>query len=228
MADAALHARDVVEAALALLDEVGIQRFTMRALADRLGAQPATIYWHVGNRGEVLSEVTALVLGEVFRELSDPSTTPWDEWLADAARAYRRGMQLHPAMAAWAVTHVEPNVTAPGALEQIAAVLAGAGFRGEALAGAYNAYVGTLVGWVGIELIPDDPDLGSDPVLMEMAVRGLRPEAAPTVVANLDDFANRTIGFRWQGGDANPLDDAFEFVVTTVLDGLRVRLAREA
>jgi AcrR family transcriptional regulator len=228
MADAALNAGDVVRAALALLDEVGIQRFTMRALADRLGTYPATIYWHVGNRGEVLSEVGGLVLGEAFADLPDPATTAWDEWLTEAARAYRRGMQRHPAMAAWAVTHLEARVTAPATLEGIVAVLARAGFAGADLVGAYNAYLGVVVGWVGLELIPEDPDLGADPMLMEAAVRGLPASAAPTIVADRDRFANRAFAFRWQGGTVNPLDEAFEFTLGVVLDGLRTRVAREA
>ena len=48
MAKRALNTEEVVRTALALLDEVGLRGFTMRALAGRLGTYPATIYWHVG------------------------------------------------------------------------------------------------------------------------------------------------------------------------------------
>jgi len=214
----------VVGQALALLDEVGLARFTMRALADRLGTYPATIYWHVGNRGELLSQVAAVVLDEVFSGLPDPEVTSWDQWLIETARSYRRAMHRHPAMAVWAVTHFEAQVPVPRQLEQIVQVLGSAGFDGPALVGAYNAYLGTLVGWVGMELIPDDPDLGSDPQRMEASVRGLPTDVAPTIVGNLDHFANAAFGFRWQGGAANPLDDGFECTVRALVDGLRHQL----
>ena len=37
-------------------------------------------------------------------------------------------------------------------VETVLVVLAGAGFRGQDLASAFNAYVGSLVGWVSVEL----------------------------------------------------------------------------
>jgi len=86
MAERALSADQVVRAALALLDEVGLRGFTMRALADRLETYPATIYWHVGNRTEVLSAVGDMVLDEAMGALPDPDALPWDEWLAGRSR----------------------------------------------------------------------------------------------------------------------------------------------
>jgi TetR/AcrR family transcriptional regulator, tetracycline repressor protein len=219
----ALNTDEVVRAALALLDEGGLNGFTMRALARRLGTYPATIYWHVGNRTEVLSVVSALVLDQVIAELPDPMSTPWDEWLIETARAYRRAMQLHPALAAWGVTHFEARVSVPDFVERVVSVLARAGFRGPELVGAYNAYVGSLIGWVGLELIADDPELGSDPERLEASVHELSADAYPTVVANLEHLADRAIAFRWHGGVSNPLDDAFEFALATWIDGLRER-----
>jgi TetR/AcrR family tetracycline transcriptional repressor len=70
----------VVQAALQLLDEAGLEGFNMRALAHRLGTYPATVYWHVGNRNEVLSAVLELALDEIV--LPSPTAAPWDEWLA--------------------------------------------------------------------------------------------------------------------------------------------------
>src|SRR5260370_41712619 len=53
----------VVDAALALIDEAGLEALTMRALSERLGTFPATVYWHVGNRDELLLHVTDRVAG---------------------------------------------------------------------------------------------------------------------------------------------------------------------
>ena len=51
---AGLDADDVVEAALALVEGEGGDALTMRRLASELGVTTTTIYWHVGNRDELL------------------------------------------------------------------------------------------------------------------------------------------------------------------------------
>jgi TetR/AcrR family tetracycline transcriptional repressor len=228
MTEAALTSDEVIAAALALLDERGLRGFTMRALAQQLGTYPATIYWHVGSRGAVLSEVGARVLREAFNDLPDPKSTSWDEWLAQAARAYRRAMRAHPAVAAWAVTHMHSRVTTPDRTEEFLLALSRAGFRNDRLTAAYNTFMGSMVGWVGVELIADDPELGWEPEQLEKGVRALSADDYPTIVANLDHLNNRAFGIRWQGGVSNPLDESFEFALRTWIDGLRRQLERDA
>jgi TetR/AcrR family tetracycline transcriptional repressor len=225
MADDTFNADEVIRAALALLDDVGLRRFTMRALADRLGTYPATIYWHVGGRTDVLSAVAGLVLTEMVAETPDPVSMPWDEWLTASARAYRRVMKLHPDLAAWAVTHLEASVPVPEFLERIVSALSRAGFRDAHLAAAYNTFVGSLCGWVGMEMIRDDSDLGSSPERMQASLRELTADDYPTIVANLEHLADRAFTFRWRSGILNPLDDAFEFAVATWVEGLRSMLS---
>lgn len=224
MPEHALSADAVVGAALELLDEVGLHRFTMRALAQRLDTHPATIYWHVGSKGEVLSAVSARVMDAAWAGLPDPESTPWEEWIAEFARAYRRAMHAHPAMAAWAVTHHEAKVRGDNELERLLLVLSRAGFRDERLSWAYSALMGSLVGWVGVELIADDPELGTDPTQMEESVQNIRGDDFPVIAATVPHLANQAFGFRWQGGITNPLDAAFDFALTTWIRGLRGQL----
>jgi AcrR family transcriptional regulator len=224
MPERALSADQVLRGALELLDDVGLRGFTMRALADRLGTYPATIYWHVGSRAEVLSAVSDMVRGEAMRSIPAPDALPWDEWLAAMARAYRDAMKAHPTLAQVAVTHFDVEVTVPDALEKVVAVLDRAGFRGADIARSYNAFMGSLGGWVGMEMIPDDPEQGSGPERMEASVRDLTAERYPTIVANLDHLADRAFTFRWSGGATRPMDDAFEFALATWIAGLRVML----
>jgi AcrR family transcriptional regulator len=228
MPEPALTSDEVITAALALLDEGGLRGLTMRALAQRLGTYPATIYWHVGSRGAVLSEVGGRVLREAFEDLPDPRSTPWDEWLAHAAHAYRRAMRAHPAVAAWAVTHMHSRVTTPDRTEEFLLVLSRAGFRDDRLTAAYNMFLGSMVGWVGVELIADDPELGWDPEQLEAGVRALSADDYPTIVANLDHLTNRAFSIRWQGGVSNPLEESFDFALGTWIEGLRQQLATDA
>jgi AcrR family transcriptional regulator len=222
--ETALSPKVIVTAALELLDEGGLHRFTMRALAQRLDTYPATIYWHVGNRGHVLSAVSDRVLDEAFATLPDPTTTPWDEWLRAFARTYRKAMQAHPAMATWGVTHFDAKVPASATLDAMVGVLTRAGFEGERLAGAYNAFIMSVVGWVGVELIADDPEVGSAPEELEQALHDLSSDEFPDLVANMPVLANQAMAFRWRGGITNPLDDGFEIALTTWIEGLRAQL----
>ncbi|MBZ8143936.1 TetR family transcriptional regulator, partial [Rubrivivax gelatinosus] len=49
-----LHRDDVLRAALGLLNEVGIDALTTRRLAERLGVQSPTLYWHFESRAALL------------------------------------------------------------------------------------------------------------------------------------------------------------------------------
>lgn len=47
----------IVEAAFALLDDVGVDGLTMRALAARLGVKAPALYWHVPSKQDLLDEM---------------------------------------------------------------------------------------------------------------------------------------------------------------------------
>ena len=226
VAERALNADDVVSAALDLLDEVGLGGFTMRALAQRLGTYPATIYWHVGSRGDVLTAASARVLRELIETLPDDGTRPWDEWIADFARAYRRMIHAHPAFGEIAVSRFDVEVLAPDVLERLVGVLARGGFHESQLVGAYNALIGSLGGWVAMEVIAPTDGEGYDEARMATSVHELPAGEYPTIVANLGHLADRAFTFRWHGGVGHPMDDAFEFVLRVWIDGLRVQLER--
>ncbi len=146
--------------------------------------------------------------------------------MMENGRAYRRVMQAHPDLASWVVTHLEASVPVPAYLEQMVLVLSRAGFRDTRLVAAYNTYLGSLCGWVGMELIRPDPDLGSDPERMQASVGELAADQYPMIVANLDDLADRAFTFRWRSGIDNPLDEAFEFALCAWVEGLRSMLSR--
>ena len=54
----------VIEAALALLDEVGLEAITTRKLAQKLGVESATLYWHFKNKASLLEEMASAVLAK--------------------------------------------------------------------------------------------------------------------------------------------------------------------
>ena len=54
----------VLRAALELLDEVGIDGLSTRKLAERLGVQSPTLYWHFKNKGELLDAMAEAIMLE--------------------------------------------------------------------------------------------------------------------------------------------------------------------
>jgi len=64
----------VVETAVAIADEGGVEALTMRKLADQLGVEAMSLYYHVKNKGEILDGI----LDAVFAEIELPSAE--DEW----------------------------------------------------------------------------------------------------------------------------------------------------
>jgi TetR/AcrR family tetracycline transcriptional repressor len=81
-----------VEAALALLDESGLDGLTMRRLGERLGVKSASLYWHVRNKDELLNLVADAICSEVR---TPPPTGSWRESLLANAREYRRVLHSH-------------------------------------------------------------------------------------------------------------------------------------
>jgi TetR/AcrR family tetracycline transcriptional repressor len=87
-----LDQAQVVQAALALLDEVGLDELTMRRLAQQLGVKAASLYRHVHNKDELL----ALLGDEISGEIPAPSGTgSWQEQLTEIAWNVRRGLLAH-------------------------------------------------------------------------------------------------------------------------------------
>jgi len=105
-----LRREQVVEAALELLDEVGLDAFTTRALTDRLGVQRGALYWHVKSKQELLAAVTELVLRPVFGTLDDPDhDADWADDIVEYAHRLRAAMLAHRDGARLVAAHVTVN-----------------------------------------------------------------------------------------------------------------------
>ncbi|MCC6176634.1 MAG: substrate-binding domain-containing protein [Chloroflexi bacterium] len=84
----------VVRTALQLLNDVGLERLTLRLLAARLDVRAPTLYWHVKNKQDLLDEMAAMMLADLLTDLSAagrlPPDTPWQDWLVKVCLALRR------------------------------------------------------------------------------------------------------------------------------------------
>lgn len=85
----------VVNAALELLDEVGLDTLSTRLLAKKLGVESATLYWHFRNKSVLLAEMAAAVVTRNHVLGVPANTAQWPEWFADNARSFRHALLAH-------------------------------------------------------------------------------------------------------------------------------------
>src|SRR5918994_4850747 len=87
----------VVEQALAVIAQDGIEALTMRGLAARLGVVPGAVYHHVRNKEQLQDLLLDGVLAEVEFDLD--SSLHWTEQLKVLAHRLRRVLEAHPGVA---------------------------------------------------------------------------------------------------------------------------------
>ena len=86
----------IVQAALGLLDEAGMDGLTVRALASRLGVQAPALYWHVRSKQALLDEMAT----QIWRQIGDvmaglPADLPWREVMTTYAVTVRNQLLGH-------------------------------------------------------------------------------------------------------------------------------------
>lgn len=86
----------IVAAALGLLDEVGLDGLTVRAVASRLGVQAPALYWHVRSKQDLLDEMASQIWSQIGAELAAlPPDLPWRQAMIAFAAITRRTLLAH-------------------------------------------------------------------------------------------------------------------------------------
>lgn len=92
----ALTRTRIVDEALRLADEKGLDGLSLRTLASRLDVQAPTLYWHVPNKAALLDAVSDAIMGEALDGLSAlDDSTPTDAWMLGALVMLRDAMLRH-------------------------------------------------------------------------------------------------------------------------------------
>ena len=74
-----LTEKEILDAALAIIRQEGLDGLSMRRLSRELGRSAMAPYWHVADKRELLDLVTREVLAEV--EVPAPDAGPWEDRL---------------------------------------------------------------------------------------------------------------------------------------------------
>ena len=92
----ALDRRRIVTEAVALLDERGLDGVTLRKLAQRLGVQAPTLYWHIPNKAALVTAIAEEILTEQFDHPERPGPdVRWQDWLSCLAQRLRQALLAH-------------------------------------------------------------------------------------------------------------------------------------
>jgi AcrR family transcriptional regulator len=86
---------EILDAALALADQAGLEAVTMQAVAGRLGVTPMALYRHVDGKADLLDGLVELLL---TRLPHPPGDLAWPDRLAGLAHGLRAAAARHPAV----------------------------------------------------------------------------------------------------------------------------------
>ncbi|GAA1540352.1 TetR/AcrR family transcriptional regulator [Nocardioides humi] len=143
-----LSRASVLAAAIGMLDEHGLDSFTMRGLARELGVPVTNLYWHVGGREQLVQACRDAVSAEV--EVADP-VDDWREVIRGYLHSLRAMVLAHP----WVVSvGGSPALMGAHALEvsrRAFAAMEAAGLRGDALSHASSLLTSFAVGSAVLE-----------------------------------------------------------------------------
>jgi len=103
-----ITADDVIEVAGRIVDAHGADALTMRRLADELGVAVTSIYWHVGNRDELVDALVDRLIADMGT-LRARGTTP-RERITSLARGLRKKLLDRPQLVALAHERAKTSV----------------------------------------------------------------------------------------------------------------------
>ncbi len=92
----ALNRQRIIDEALRLVDDEGLDALSLRTLAGRLHVRAPTLYWHIASKAELLDALADAIMDDALRTI--PTAGPddnWAEWLLTALVELRGAMLRH-------------------------------------------------------------------------------------------------------------------------------------
>jgi AcrR family transcriptional regulator len=208
----------IVDAALRVLEREGADGLSMRRVAEELGTGPASLYWHVASKDELINLLVDRVASEI--QVPPPDPARWEEqlkeWMLQARRVFRR----YPGVAGLTLGRIPVGPNLVRWTEWLLALLRGAGIpdRIAAYAGDLGAlYLGASAYEEGLPPpSPTGQDLSPDQIVAMFRgyYESLPADQFPNVHATLDEL--------FSGGP----DERFELGVDVIIRGLASYIQR--
>jgi AcrR family transcriptional regulator len=208
----------IVDAALRVVDRDGTDGLSMRRVAEELGTGPASLYWHVASKDELINLLVDRVASEVETPAPDPAR--WEEQLRDWMIQVRRIFKRHPGVAGLTLGRIPVGPNLVQWNEWGLALLRGAGIPDRIAAYSFDLlglYMGAHSYEEGMPMAsPTGEEL--EPEAIVGMIRGyyesLPPDRFPNVLATLDEL--------FSGGP----DERYELGLEIIIRGLASYIER--
>lgn len=92
---AKLDKEQVIDNALILLNEVGMEGLTTRKLAQKLGVEQPTLYWHVKNKRALLDALAETILQKHHHHVLPLANESWQDFLRNNAKSFRQALLMY-------------------------------------------------------------------------------------------------------------------------------------
>lgn len=205
----------VIDAAVELADAGGLQALTMRKLAQDLGVEPMSVYYHVANKAQILDEIVDVVFSEI--ELPSPDE-PWKPAMRRRAVSAREALIRHQWAPGLMDSRINPGPATLGHHDAMIGKLRSAGFSIELTAHAVSVIDGYVYGFALQEVaLPFDSDTVAE--VAELILDQFPTDEYP-------HLAELTTEHVLQPGYS--YSDEFEFGLDLILDGLERHLRKGA
>jgi len=212
-----LSRRAILEAALRIVDDEGLDAMTMRRLAATLGVNPMSIYHHLPNKAAVFAGLAELVFADLNNSTPpDADAAPdWREELLAAARAYRNALRAHPnlALQVLADTAAVSDVVVV-TIEPFYRALDRAGLAPRQIFEVVNTLIDFIHGFSLGEASVRAETFELAPDLLDRVSR-LPPGQAPTLTRIVEALGADGLHYEF--------DDGFETGLTLFVDGVGAR-----
>lgn len=142
-----LSREKIIERALKILDEEGVEGLSMRRLGESLGVNAMALYYHFPNKEAILDGVAARILEETGPGMPVDSTEDWKTIMLSGPASAGRAIAAHP-NAGWLFLGREYSTAESlQMLEAPLAILRSAGFEEQVLVDAAHAIFAYTAGW---------------------------------------------------------------------------------
>ena len=92
----ALDRQQIIDEALRLVDDEGLEALSLRTLAGRLGVQAPTLYWHIGSKAELLDALADAIMDDALQAIPTPGPDGnRADWLLTALVELRGALLRH-------------------------------------------------------------------------------------------------------------------------------------
>ena len=183
-----LNREKILDAALALTDEHGLDGLSMRRLAKSLGVEAMSLYNHVSNKADILDGIA----DRVYRSIPIPdSALAWPDRIRMMALEMFRALSRHPVVPLALVTDQANPASIEGLqpLEQLLAALHEAGFHGTRARRAVGVINATVFGSLLLTTDGFTGPIGANRQLPPSQYRDrIDPDRLPRFAALLEDL----------------------------------------